>query len=63
MVLRKGNPFFQVKYTDLDAKYEKNSFKNQDDKGYYALQKQQVRKVVQVETLNTKNINQLMVGE
>jgi DNA modification methylase len=39
MVLRKGNPFFQVEYTDLDAKYEKNSFKNKDEKGYYALAK------------------------
>jgi DNA modification methylase len=39
LVLRKGNPFFQVEYTDLDSKYEKNSFKNQDEKGFYALAK------------------------
>ena len=39
MVLRKGKPYFQVEYTDLDSKYEKNSFKNQDDKGFYALAK------------------------
>jgi DNA modification methylase len=39
MVLKKGNPYFQVEYTDLDSKYEKNSFKNQDGKGYYALAK------------------------
>jgi len=39
LVLRKGNPFFQVEYTDLDPKYEKNSFQNKDEKGYYALAK------------------------
>ena len=39
MVLRKGNPYFQVEYTDLDSKYEKNSFQNKDEKGYYALAK------------------------
>ena len=39
LVIRKGNPYFEVEYTDLDAKYEKNSFKNQDEKGYYALAK------------------------
>jgi DNA modification methylase len=39
MVLKKGNPYFQVEYTDLDSKYEKNSFKNQDERGYYALAK------------------------
>lgn len=39
MVIRKGNPYFEVEYTDLDAKYEKNSFKNKDEKGYYALAK------------------------
>jgi adenine-specific DNA-methyltransferase len=39
MVLRKGNPYFEVEYTDLDAKYEKNSFKNKDEKGFYALAK------------------------
>ncbi len=39
MVIRKGNPYFEVEYTDLDAKYEKNSFKNKDGKGYYALAK------------------------
>ena len=39
MVLRKGNPYFEVEYTDLDPKYEKNSFKNKDEKGFYALAK------------------------
>lgn len=39
MVLKKGNPYFEVEYTDLDAKYEKNSFKNKDNVGYYALAK------------------------
>jgi len=39
MVLRKGNPYFEVEYTDLDQKYEKNSFKNKDEKGFYALAK------------------------
>jgi DNA modification methylase len=39
MVLRKGNPYFDVEYTDLDSKYEKNSFKNQDERGFYALAK------------------------
>jgi len=39
MVLRKGNPYFEVEYTDLDSKYEKNSFKNKDERGYYALAK------------------------
>ncbi len=39
MVLRKGNPYFEVEYTDLDPKYEKNSFKNKDDRGFYALAK------------------------
>ena len=39
LVLRRGNPYFEVEYTDLDPKYEKNSFKNKDDKGFYALAK------------------------
>ena len=39
MVLRKGNPYFEVEYTDLDSKYEKNSFNNQDERGFYALAK------------------------
>ena len=39
MVIRKGDPYFEVEYTDLDPKYERNSFKNKDDKGYYALAK------------------------
>jgi len=39
LVIRKGNPYFKVEYTDLDPKYERNSFKNKDDKGYYALAK------------------------
>ena len=28
MVIRKGDPYFEVEYTDLDSKYERNSFKN-----------------------------------
>ena len=39
MVLKKGSPYFEVEYTDLDAKYEKNSFKNKDERGFYALAK------------------------
>lgn len=39
MVLKKGNPYFEVEYADLDSKYEKNSFNNKDEKGYYALAK------------------------
>lgn len=39
MVMKKGNPYFEVEYTDLDPKYEKNSFKNKDERGYYALAK------------------------
>lgn len=39
LVLRKGNPYFEVEYTDLDPKYEKNSFKNKDERGFYALAK------------------------
>lgn len=39
LTIRKGNPYFEVEYTDLDSKYEKNSFKNLDEKGYYALAK------------------------
>lgn len=39
MVLRKGSPYFEVEYADLDAKYEKNSFRNKDSKGFYALAK------------------------
>ncbi len=33
MVLRKGSPYFEVEYTDLDPKYERNSFKNRDEVG------------------------------
>ena len=39
MVLRKGNPYFEVEYTSLDPVYAANSFKNQDSVGYYALAK------------------------
>ena len=39
MVLRKGSPYFEVEYTDLDPKYERNSFKNKDERGFYALAK------------------------
>lgn len=39
LVLRKGNPYFEIEYTNLDPKYEKNSFKNKDERGFYALAK------------------------
>ena len=39
MVIKKGTPYFEVEYTDLDSKYERKTFKNKDDKGYYALAK------------------------
>jgi DNA modification methylase len=39
LVLKKGNPYFEVEYTDLDPKYERNSFKNKDERGFYALAK------------------------
>ena len=39
LVLRKGNPYFEVEYTSLDPVYAHNSFKNKDDVGYYALAK------------------------
>lgn len=39
LVFRKGNPYFEIEYTNLDPKYEKNSFKNKDEKGFYALAK------------------------
>ena len=37
MVLRKGRPYFEVEYSDLDPTYEANSFRNQDERGNYAL--------------------------
>ena len=39
MVIRKGNPYFEVEYTSLDPVYAANSFKNKDEVGYYALAK------------------------
>ena len=39
MVIKKGNPYFEVEYTSLDPVYSANSFKNKDDVGYYALAK------------------------
>ena len=39
MVLKKGNPYFEVEYGSLDPVYEANSFKNKDEVGYYALAK------------------------
>ena len=39
IVFRKGSPFFEVEYTSLDPVYAANSFKNQDDVGFYALAK------------------------
>ena len=39
MVVKKGNPYFEVEYTSLDPVYSANSFKNKDEVGYYALAK------------------------
>jgi len=39
IVFRKGSPYFEVEYTSLDPVYAANSFKNQDDVGFYALAK------------------------
>ena len=39
LVLRKGNPYFEVEYTSLDPVYAANSFKNVDTVGNYALAK------------------------
>ena len=39
MVIKKGNPYFEVEYTSLDPVYSANSFKNKDEVGYYALAK------------------------
>ena len=39
MVIKKGNPYFEVEYGSLDPVYEANSFKNKDEVGYYALAK------------------------
>ena len=37
MVLRKGKPYFEVEYGDLDPTYAANSFNNEDERGRYAL--------------------------
>lgn len=34
---QKGKNYFNVQYDSLDETYEKNSFNNKDDKGYYSL--------------------------
>ena len=39
MVIKKGNPYFEVEYSSLDPVYAANSFKNKDEVGYYALAK------------------------
>ena len=39
MTFRKGDPYFDVEYQPLDPTYEANSFKNKDEKGFYALGK------------------------
>ena len=39
LVLRKGNPYFEVEYTSLDPVYAANSFQNKDAVGNYALAK------------------------
>ena len=39
MVVKKGNPYFEVEYSSLDPVYSANSFKNKDEVGYYALAK------------------------
>ena len=37
MVLRKGKPYFEVEHGPLDPKYAANSFRNEDERGRYAL--------------------------
>ena len=37
MVLRKGKPYFDVEYGDLDPTYAANSFNHEDERGRYAL--------------------------
>ena len=44
MTFRKGDPYFDVQYQPLDPTYEANSFKNKDEKGFYALGKLTVEK-------------------
>ena len=39
LVLRKGNPYFEVEYTSFDPVYAANSFQNKDAVGNYALAK------------------------
>ena len=39
LVLRKGNPYFEVEYTSLDPVYAANSFQNKDAVGNYAMAK------------------------
>ena len=39
MVIKKGNPYFEVQYSSLDPVYAENSFKNKDEVGSYALAK------------------------
>ena len=57
LVLRKGNPYFEVEYTSLDPVYAANSFQNKDAVGNYALVlKLQVKRVVHVHDLSTKVI-------
>ncbi|SVD82777.1 uncharacterized protein METZ01_LOCUS435631, partial [marine metagenome] len=37
MVIRKGEPYFEVEYAPLDPTYAANSFGHEDDRGNYAL--------------------------
>ena len=37
LVFKKGNPYFQIEYGELDETYKNNSFNNVDDNGSYAL--------------------------
>lgn len=39
LVFKKGSPYFEVEYSNLNPKYVENCFKNKDEKGYYALAK------------------------
>ena len=54
MVLRKGNPYFEVEYTSLDPVYAANSFKNKILLDIMLSPKLLVKRVVLVPDLNTK---------
>ena len=54
MVLRKGNPYFEVEYTSLDPVYAANSFKNKTVLDIMLSPKLLVKRVVLVQGLNMK---------